>query len=48
MINDYINTIFNTDCLEGMKGMPDNLVDLRIHRIICLKVQSGNGIIVLF
>lgn len=30
MINDYINTIFNTDCLEGMKGMPDNLVDLVI------------------
>ena len=30
MINDYINTIFNVDCLEGMKGMPDNSVDLVI------------------
>lgn len=30
MINDYINTVFNMDCLEGMKGMPDNSVDLVI------------------
>lgn len=30
MINNYINTIFNMDCLEGMKGMPDKSVDLII------------------
>ena len=30
MINNYINTIFNMDCLEGMKNMPDNSVDLVI------------------
>ncbi len=30
MINNYINTIFNIDCLEGMKEMPDKSVDLVI------------------
>lgn len=30
MIDNYINTIFNMDCLEGMKGMPDKSVDLVI------------------
>lgn len=28
MVNDYINTIYNMDCLEGMKCMPDKSVDL--------------------
>ncbi len=30
MINSFINTIFNKDCLEGMKKMPDDSVDLVI------------------
>ena len=23
-----LNTIFNTDCLEGMKGLPDGCIDM--------------------
>ncbi|MCI8863000.1 MAG: site-specific DNA-methyltransferase [Lachnospiraceae bacterium] len=30
MVSNYINSIFNMDCLEGMKDMPDKSVDLVI------------------
>ncbi len=30
VMDDYKNKIFNMDCLEGMKGMPDNSIDLAI------------------
>jgi len=47
MIEDYINQIICGDCLEVMKGIPDNSVDLVVtdppYKIVVNKRNKGTG-----